>query len=171
MMGSAPGMLIQAEGLNGVVADPFGAFGGAHPCGALLRSTVLSARPAYHRRLLPPPLQSDGRAGHGHRHHALVPRLGVGQPRGARHLLQRAFDRQLLFTGRVVLMLFTLSVMAFALSSNSSMYDMVQNAHKVTLVAGGGGAGVPAKRATVHRGRHRAGTPPVTPPRRFRYSQ
>lgn len=47
----------------------------------------------------------------------------------------RLTDRQLLTTGRIVLVLFTLSVMTFALNSSSSMYDMVQNAYKVTLVA------------------------------------
>ena len=44
-------------------------------------------------------------------------------------------DRQVLMTGRIVLVLFTLGVMTFALNSGSSMYDMVQNAYKVTLVA------------------------------------
>ena len=47
----------------------------------------------------------------------------------------RLSDRQLLVTGRVVLVLFTGSVMMFALKSDSSMYNMVQNAYKVTLVA------------------------------------
>ncbi|UCE30046.1 MAG: sodium:solute symporter family protein [Burkholderiales bacterium] len=47
----------------------------------------------------------------------------------------RMSDRQLLVTGRIVLVLFTGSVMLFALNSKSSMYDMVQNAYKVTLVA------------------------------------
>jgi Na+/proline symporter len=47
----------------------------------------------------------------------------------------RIDDRGLLATGRVVLVVFTLCVMAFALNSSSSMYDMVQNAYKVTLVA------------------------------------
>ncbi|MDH4062835.1 MAG: sodium:solute symporter family protein [Acidobacteriota bacterium] len=47
----------------------------------------------------------------------------------------RLSDRQLLVTGRIVLVLFTLCVMLFALSSDSSMYSMVQNAYKVTLVA------------------------------------
>ena len=47
----------------------------------------------------------------------------------------RLDDRQLLRTGRIVLVMFTLSVMIFALNSSSSMYDMVQNAYKVTLVS------------------------------------
>jgi len=44
-------------------------------------------------------------------------------------------DRQLLVTARVMLVLFTGSTMLFALNSESSMYEMVQNAYKVTLVA------------------------------------
>ena len=44
-------------------------------------------------------------------------------------------DRQLLITARVMLVVFTGSTMLFALNSDSSMYEMVQNAYKVTLVA------------------------------------
>jgi Na+/proline symporter len=44
-------------------------------------------------------------------------------------------DRQLLVTARVMLVIFTGSTMLFALNSESSMYEMVQNAYKVTLVA------------------------------------
>ncbi len=44
-------------------------------------------------------------------------------------------DRQMLITLRVILILFTAGVTAFALQSESSMYQMVQNAYKVTLVA------------------------------------
>jgi SSS family solute:Na+ symporter len=47
----------------------------------------------------------------------------------------RMGDRQLLTTGRVMLVVFTGSVMLFALNSEASMYEMVQNAYKVTLVA------------------------------------
>jgi Na+/proline symporter len=47
----------------------------------------------------------------------------------------RMGDRQLLVTARVMLVVFTGSVMLFALNSESSMYEMVQNAYKVTLVA------------------------------------
>ena len=47
----------------------------------------------------------------------------------------RMGDRQLLVTGRVMLVVFTGSVMLFALNSEASMYEMVQNAYKVTLVA------------------------------------
>ena len=44
-------------------------------------------------------------------------------------------ERQLLFTMRVVLVVFGLAVMAFALASDASIYQMVQNAYKVTLVS------------------------------------
>jgi SSS family transporter len=47
----------------------------------------------------------------------------------------RMSDRQLLITVRVMLVIFTGSTMLFALNSESSMYEMVQNAYKVTLVA------------------------------------
>lgn len=47
----------------------------------------------------------------------------------------RMGDRQLLTTARVMLVVFTGAVMLFALNSESSMYEMVQNAYKVTLVA------------------------------------
>lgn len=44
-------------------------------------------------------------------------------------------DRQMLLALRVILVLFTIGVTLFALQSESSMYQMVQNAYKVTLVA------------------------------------
>ena len=44
-------------------------------------------------------------------------------------------DRQFLLMLRVVLVTFTLGALLFALNSRSTMYDMVQNAYKVTLVA------------------------------------
>ena len=44
-------------------------------------------------------------------------------------------DRQFLLLLRVVLVTFTLGALLFALNSRSTMYDMVQNAYKVTLVA------------------------------------
>ena len=43
-------------------------------------------------------------------------------------------DRQLLVTLRVVLVIFTAGILLFALNSKSTMYEMVQNAYKVTLV-------------------------------------
>ena len=47
----------------------------------------------------------------------------------------RMGDRQFLLLLRVVLVLFTLSALLFALNSKSTMYEMVQNAYKVTLVS------------------------------------
>ena len=43
-------------------------------------------------------------------------------------------DRQFLLTLRIVLVTFTLAALLFALNSRSTMYEMVQNAYKVTLV-------------------------------------
>jgi solute:Na+ symporter, SSS family len=47
----------------------------------------------------------------------------------------RLGDRQFLLLLRTVLVLFTLSALLFALNSKSTMYEMVQNAYKVTLVS------------------------------------
>jgi SSS family transporter len=44
-------------------------------------------------------------------------------------------DRQLLLVMRLVLVIFGLGVMSFALLSDASIYQMVQNAYKVTLVS------------------------------------
>lgn len=44
-------------------------------------------------------------------------------------------DRQFLRTLRLVLVIFGLAVMVFALASDASIYQMVQNAYKVTLVS------------------------------------
>jgi len=44
-------------------------------------------------------------------------------------------DRQLLLTVRLVLVIFAMGALLFALNSRSTMYEMVQNAYKVTLVA------------------------------------
>ena len=44
-------------------------------------------------------------------------------------------DRQFLLTMRLVLLVFGLGVMVFALASEASIYQMVQNAYKVTLVS------------------------------------
>jgi Na+/proline symporter len=47
----------------------------------------------------------------------------------------RMSDRQFLLLLRVVLVTFTLAALLFALNSKSTMYEMVQNAYKVTLVS------------------------------------
>ena len=44
-------------------------------------------------------------------------------------------DKQFLFMMRIVVIIFTCFVTAFAMYSNSSIYEMVENAYKVTLVA------------------------------------
>ena len=46
----------------------------------------------------------------------------------------RMSDRQFLLALRTVLVSFSLAALVFALNSKSTMYDMVQNAYKVTLV-------------------------------------
>ena len=47
----------------------------------------------------------------------------------------RMGDRQFLLLLRVVLVAFTLAALLFSLNSRSTMYEMVQNAYKVTLVS------------------------------------
>ena len=44
-------------------------------------------------------------------------------------------DRQFMLLLRTVLVTFTLAALLFALNSKSTMYEMVQNAYKVTLVS------------------------------------
>jgi solute:Na+ symporter, SSS family len=44
-------------------------------------------------------------------------------------------DRQFLLTLRLVLVIFTLAIVSFALASDASIYQMVQNTYKVTLVS------------------------------------
>jgi solute:Na+ symporter, SSS family len=46
----------------------------------------------------------------------------------------RMDDRQFLRTLRIVLVVFTLAALLFGLNSKSTMYEMVQNAYKVTMV-------------------------------------
>jgi Na+/proline symporter len=47
----------------------------------------------------------------------------------------RMGDKQFLLLLRVILVVFTLAALLFALNSKSTMYEMVQNAYKVTLVS------------------------------------
>jgi SSS family solute:Na+ symporter len=47
----------------------------------------------------------------------------------------RLGDQQFLLLLRIVLVLFTFAALLFALNSKSTMYEMVQNAYKVTLVS------------------------------------
>ncbi len=44
-------------------------------------------------------------------------------------------DRQFLFTLRLVLVIFTLAIVVFAVASEASIYQMVQNTYKITLVS------------------------------------
>jgi SSS family transporter len=50
-----------------------------------------------------------------------------------RPFYSRMSERQFLFTLRIVLVCFTLAALLFGLNSKSTMYEMVQNAYKVTL--------------------------------------
>jgi len=52
-----------------------------------------------------------------------------------KRLYPRMGDRQFLLTLRLVLVMFTFAVVSFALASNASIYQMVQNTYKVTLVS------------------------------------
>jgi len=52
-----------------------------------------------------------------------------------RPFLPHMSDRQFLLTLRLVLVIFALAVLVFALESDASIYQMVQNAYKVTLVS------------------------------------
>jgi SSS family transporter len=52
-----------------------------------------------------------------------------------RPFAHRMSDRQFLLLLRVVLATFSLAALVFALNSRSTMYEMVQNAYKVTLVS------------------------------------
>jgi solute:Na+ symporter, SSS family len=52
-----------------------------------------------------------------------------------RGFFPRITDKQFLFLMRLVLISFTVMVTAFALNSDASIYKMVENAYKVTLVA------------------------------------
>jgi Na+/proline symporter len=47
----------------------------------------------------------------------------------------RLGDKQFLLLLRVILVVFTLAALLFAVNSRSTMYEMVQNAYKVTLVS------------------------------------
>jgi Na+/proline symporter len=52
-----------------------------------------------------------------------------------RPFVPRMGERQFLLVLRVVLVTFTLAALIFGLNSRSTMYEMVQNAYKVTLVS------------------------------------
>jgi SSS family transporter len=52
-----------------------------------------------------------------------------------RRLYPHMSDRQFLFTLRLVLVIFALAIVSFALASEASIYQMVQNTYKITLVS------------------------------------
>jgi Na+/proline symporter len=52
-----------------------------------------------------------------------------------RPFVPRMSDRQFMLLLRVILVTFSLAALIFALNSKSTMYEMVQNAYKVTLVS------------------------------------
>ena len=52
-----------------------------------------------------------------------------------KRLVPHMGDRQFLLTLRLVLVIFTLAVVTFALANDASIYQMVQNTYKVTLVS------------------------------------
>jgi SSS family solute:Na+ symporter len=52
-----------------------------------------------------------------------------------RPFASRMGDRQFLLLLRVMLVAFAMAALLFALNSKSTMYEMVQNAYKVTLVS------------------------------------
>jgi Na+/proline symporter len=52
-----------------------------------------------------------------------------------KRLVPHMSDRQFLLTLRLVLVIFTFAIAAFALASEASIYQMVQNTYKITLVS------------------------------------
>jgi Na+/proline symporter len=52
-----------------------------------------------------------------------------------KEIIPKQSDKQFLFLMRMVVLVFTIIVTAFALNTQSSIYKMVENAYKVTLVA------------------------------------
>ena len=52
-----------------------------------------------------------------------------------KRLVPNMSDRQFLLTLRLVLVIFTFAIAAFALASEASIYQMVQNTYKITLVS------------------------------------
>ncbi|MDH4094080.1 MAG: sodium:solute symporter family protein [Betaproteobacteria bacterium] len=66
---------------------------------------------------------------------ALIAPTALATENIVRPLLPRMGDRQFLLLLRLVLVTFSLAALLFALNSTSTMYEMVQNAYKVTLVS------------------------------------
>jgi solute:Na+ symporter, SSS family len=66
---------------------------------------------------------------------ALIAPTALATENIVRPFLRNMSDREFLLLLRVVLVTFTLAALLFALNSKSTMYEMVQNAYKVTLVS------------------------------------
>ena len=66
---------------------------------------------------------------------ALIAPTALATENIVRPFFRSMSDRQFLLLLRVVLVTFTLAALLFALNSRSTMYEMVQNAYKVTLVS------------------------------------
>ncbi|MFO1363080.1 MAG: sodium:solute symporter family protein [Burkholderiales bacterium] len=66
---------------------------------------------------------------------ALLAPTGLFTENVLKRLYPHMSDRQFLFTLRLVLALFTFAVASFALASEASIYQMVQNTYKITLVS------------------------------------
>ncbi|MDA1117037.1 MAG: sodium:solute symporter family protein [Proteobacteria bacterium] len=66
---------------------------------------------------------------------ALIAPTALATENIVRPFFRNMSDRQFMLLLRVVLVTFTLGALLFALNSKSTMYEMVQNAYKVTLVS------------------------------------
>jgi SSS family transporter len=66
---------------------------------------------------------------------ALIAPTALATENIVRPFFRNMSDREFLLLLRVVLVTFTLAALLFALNSRSTMYEMVQNAYKVTLVS------------------------------------
>jgi len=66
---------------------------------------------------------------------ALIAPTALATENIIRPFFRNMSDRQFMLLLRVVLVTFTLGALLFALNSRSTMYEMVQNAYKVTLVS------------------------------------
>jgi SSS family transporter len=66
---------------------------------------------------------------------ALIAPTALATENIVRPFFRNMSDREFLLLLRVVLVTFTLAALLFALNSKSTMYEMVQNAYKVTLVS------------------------------------
>jgi Na+/proline symporter len=66
---------------------------------------------------------------------AMLAPTGLFTENVLKRLYPHMSDRQFLFTLRLVLVIFTLAVVSFALASEASIYQMVQNTYKITLVS------------------------------------